>query len=246
MLASSRMALQFGNWLYRNAFPLYRPTYSLYKAYEDRAERRFVTANLLPGDVAVDVGANIGIYSRFLAKCVGPTGQVHSFEPSPENFGRLRAALSSLYNVRLNQLTVGDASGPSKLYVSDALNVDHRAYPSERESRRCIPINSITLDDYFRPGERVDLIKLDVQGYELHALRGSERVLRENRGIKLLLEFWPHGLRQAGGNCQDLILLLQSHGMTIRQFSKGGLQPIHLKSVNYSPEWYVNLLAYRF
>ena len=70
----------------------------------------------------------------------------------------------------------------------DSRNVDHRAYLPEGGSRDTVPIDVIALDDYFRPGDRVDLIKLDVQGYELHALRGANRVLHDNPAAKLILE----------------------------------------------------------
>ena len=71
-------------------------------------------------------------------------------------------------------------------------------YLPEGDSRHRCQIEMIALDDYFKPGQRVDLIKMDIQGYELHALRGASRVLADNPGIKLLLEFWPYGLKQAG------------------------------------------------
>ena len=128
---------------------------------------------LFPGAVAVDPGANIGIYSRFFSGCVGPTRVVHAFEPSPENFRRLRSATGKLPNVCLSRAAVGERSGRSQLYLSKKLNVDHRAYLPEGGSRDTVPIDVIALDDYFRPGDRVDLIKLDVQGYELHASRGQ-------------------------------------------------------------------------
>jgi hypothetical protein len=103
----------------------------------------------------------------------------------------------------------------------------------------------VALDDYFKPGETVNLIKLDVQGYELHALRGAQRVLHENTGIELLFEFWPYGLKQAGAEWIDLLTSLEQHGFVVRQLCKDGLKALPLGSVEESPEWYVNLFASR-
>jgi hypothetical protein len=50
---------------------------------------------------------------------------------------------------------------------------------------------------------------VDVQGFELHALRGAKRVLQENRDIKLVLEFWPVGLKQAGASADELLSFLE-------------------------------------
>ena len=234
-----------GNRVYEHAFPIYRPLYRAFKVYADRAERQLLRKILFPGAVVVDAGANIGIYSEFLSRCVGPTGVVHSFEPSPDNFKRLRAATRKLSNVRLSQAAVGERSGNSELYLSDKLNVDHRAYVADGDSRRTVPIEMVALDDYFKPGERVDLIKMDIQGYELHALRGANRVLEDNADIKLLVEFWPYGLKQAGANWVDLIAALEQKGMAIRQVSSEGLIPFHPSSTSESADWYVNLFASR-
>src|SRR6266480_6618527 len=243
MSAAARFGRRIGNELYKVAFPMYRPLYSAFKSYTDRTERRVLARHLSPGSIVVDAGANIGIYSQFLARCVGQGGMVHSFEPSPENFGRLHAALSQFPNVRLNQLAVSDKTGDGLLYVSEELNVDHRAYPAEGETRRTVPIRSTTLDDYFKPGESVDLIKMDIQGYELHALRGAKRVLADNPNARLLLEFWPYGLKQAGANWMDLIVTLESKNMTLCRVAKRGLAPFRSESVNESPDWYLNLFA---
>ena len=234
-----------GNEVYKHAFPIYRPLYAAYKAYADRAERELLRQVLFPGAVVVDAGANIGIYSQFLSRRVGTTGVVHSFEPAPENFERLRSATRRLSNVRLSQSAIGEHSGNSELYLSDKLNVDHRAYMAGGDSRRTIPIEMVALDDYFKPGERVDLIKIDIQGYELHALQGATRVLADNPDIKVLLEFWPYGLKQAGANWIDVITALEARGMVIQQASAGGLIPFHSESASESAHWYVNLFASR-
>jgi FkbM family methyltransferase len=232
-----------GNRLYEHAFPVYRLCYRAFKAYTDRAERQLLRGILSAGAVVVDAGANIGVYSQFLSRCVGPTGVVHSFEPSPENFRRLQSATRRLANVRLSQAAVGECSGRSKLYVSDQLNVDHRTYATEGDSRPAVQIDIIALDDYFKPGQRVDLIKMDIQGYELHALRGANRVLADNPSAKLLLEFWPYGLKQAGANWIELIDTLERKNMAVCQVTKLGLIPFRSESVSESPDWYVNLFV---
>ena len=234
---------EIGNRVYDRAFPIYALCYRAFKTCADRAERKLLRRTLSPGDVAVDVGANIGIYTQLLSRWVGPTGLVHSFEPSPENFGRMRSATRKLANVRLSQSAVGESSRRTTLYVSDKLNVDHRAYLPEGDSRHTVPIEMIALDDYFKPGERVDLIKMDIQGYELQALRGANRVLADNPGIKLLFEFWPYGLKQAGGSSAELIAVLKENGKLIQQVSSEGLTGFDPGSANESEAWYINLFA---
>ena len=232
------------NKVYEHSFPIYRPLYAAYKTYVDRAERRLLRKVLFQGAVVVDVGANIGIYSEFLSRYVGPTGVVHSFEPSPDNFNRLSAATRNLSNVRLTQAVVGERSGECKLYVSDKLNVDHRAYKTD-DLRRVVPIEMIALDDYFKAGQRVDLVKMDIQGYELHALRGAQRVVQENSDINLLLEFWPAGLEQAGVSWERLVEMLQGSGMTLHLVRTGGLIPFDVRDIRNDISWYVNLFAHR-
>jgi FkbM family methyltransferase len=236
---------QVGNSAYKYAFPVYRFAYRIYKAYTDRAARQLLQKVLYNGAVAVDAGANIGIYSVFLSRCVGPNGVVHSFEPSPDNFMRLCSATRKLLNVRPCATVVGECSRQTILYVSDKLNVDHRAYVSEGNRRRALPVGMVALDDYFKPGERVDLLKLDIQGYEFHALQGAKRILNENPDIKLLLEFWPYGLKQAGVSGNELIEMLEGFGMNIMSMDADGLMPFKARNARVDVNWYINLFASR-
>jgi len=236
---------RIGNKAYKNIFPAYRFAYRIFKAYGDRAERQLLQRILSSGAVVVDAGANIGIYSEFLSRCVGPKGVVHSFEPCPDNFMRLRCAMRKLPNVHLCPAAVGERSGETMLYVSDKLNVDHRAYVTEGNARRALQVGMVALDDYFKPGERVDLLKLDIQGYELHALQGAKRIVNENPEIKLLLEFWPYGLNQAGANWGQLIETLEGFAMNIMFVRADGLIPFERRNVRTDEDWYVNLFASR-
>lgn len=244
-MSTTSVLRRAANTVYQRAFPLYRPLYAAYKAYADRAERDLLSKILFRGAVVADVGANIGIYSRFLSRCVGPGGLVHSFEPSGDNFARLSRATDDLSNVRCTQAVVGERSGDCELYISDELNVDHRAYSAGGDSRRAVSSRMVALDDYFKPGERLDLIKMDVQGYELHALRGAQRVLRENTNIKLLLELWPAGLEQAGAKWEELIELLHRLNMTVTFVRSAGSVPFDPRDVRNDISWYVNIFAHR-
>ena len=245
LMRAASVFRRIGNKAYKYAFPAYRFAYRMFKAYADRAERQLLQKILFPGAVVVDAGANIGIYSEFLSRCVGPNGVVHSFEPSPDNFTRLRCATRKLANVCPCQAAVGERSGETMLYVSDNLNVDHRAYVTEGNPRRALEVGMVALDDYFKPGERVDLLKLDVQGYELHALQGAKRILNENREIKLLLEFWPYGLKQAGANWRELIEMLEGFAMNVMSVGANSLIPFEASKVRTDVNWYVNLFASR-
>ena len=140
---------------------------------------------------------------------------------------------------------MGERSGQSNLYLSDTLNADHRTYFTETSGQRVVQVVIVALDDYFKPGQRVDLIKLDIQGYELHALRGADRVLHDNPATKLILELWPYGLRQAATPWPDLIAALEEKGMLIRQISAKGLTPFLPDLGRESADWYTNLFASR-
>ena len=162
-----------------------------------------------------------------------------------ENFRRLQSATRKLANVRVSHAAVGEHTGKSTLYLSDKLNVDHRTYITEEDSRHAVPIDIVALDDYFKPGQRVDLIKMDIQGYELHALRGAKRVLEENPDINLLLEFWPLGLEQAGVHWDELIDTLRGFSMDVTVVRTSGLIPFEARDVQIDVSWYVNLFARR-
>jgi FkbM family methyltransferase len=206
---------RLGNRLYTFAPGLYGPVYSFYKAVSDRVERRLISQHVAPGMTVLDVGANIGVYTRFLADLVSPTGKVIAIEPDLENFRRLTRATASNPAVVALHAAASDATGTCTLYISDSLNVDHHIYASS-ESREAVTVPAYRIDDLVTPGSRVDFIKMDIQGAEPIAIRGAERVLMENPGIVLLFEYWPDGIRRSGNDPDQLLTHLRGLGFTLQ------------------------------
>lgn len=234
------------NKLYEHCYPAYYPLYSAWKAYSDRAERKQLDQVLRPGMTVADVGANIGIYTQFFSMRLGQQGQVHAFEPGPVNFTRLQENTRHLSNASLNHAAVGESNGTIKLFISDELNVDHRTFDSG-EGRDSIDVPMVSLDNYFSPGQSVDLIKLDVQGYEMSVLLGAQRILADNPDIKILMEYWPYGLKQASVEPSRVIDFFKSKGFRIRKISPSG-QSDFIDEGRLDPENvndYCNLLVCR-
>lgn len=169
---------RLANKLYEHCYTAYYPLYAVWKAFSDRRERALLRRLIRPGMTVVDIGANIGIYTRFFSELAAASGRVHAFEPAPSNYKRLQENTEHFANVSLKQAAVGDRSGTIRLFVSDELNVDHRTFDSG-DGRKEIDVPVVSLDEYFTAGHRVDLIKIDVQGYELSVLQGAKRVLAE-------------------------------------------------------------------
>jgi FkbM family methyltransferase len=204
--------LRLGEQLYRRAYTAYLPLYSTYKSISDRTERQLLRSVVRPGMTAVDVGANIGVHTRYLARLCGPNGRVVAFEPSPINFARLKANVRKLPNVTIHASAVGGQSGSIPLYLSPHLNVDHRTYETG-EARHRIDVPVVRLDDIFPPRSRVDLLKVDVQGFEPPVLEGARRLIAENLELKAVIEYWPYGLMQGGRDPTAMLGLLADLGL---------------------------------
>lgn len=210
----NKLLLGIGNVLFRHCYPLYLPLYSVYKAISDRTERALLREIITPGMTVIDVGANIGIYTRYLASIVGPNGAVYAFEPSPLNYVRLRNNAQG-HNVTTIEAAVGEGRGTAELFLSEEANVDHRMYDSG-DGRQKMDVALVSLDEYFPAGARVDFIKIDVQGHEYSVLKGASRLLKENPRIVCLLEFWPFGLAKAGIRPTILTQFISDLGFTYK------------------------------
>jgi len=154
-----------------------------------------IKKNVRRGATCADVGANVGLITRVLAKAVGKRGQVIAFEAYPPTADRLRAALADegLGRITVENMAVTDGAEPTAWLHSGrgradgewnvvGHDVDGRETPPELE----VPATS--LDEYISAGERLDFVKIDVEGAEGRVLAGMQRLLREARPL-VLIEF---------------------------------------------------------
>ncbi len=146
---------------------------------------------LQPGDVFVDVGANVGLMTVYAARLVGPSGKVIAFEPVPELFDLLHRSIGSnqLTNVEVVRAAVGPQSGRLHLDVSGAC-----PSATDRMSNDTIAVAMISLDDYLEKAcnvNRVKLLKVDVEGFEASVIRGACHLLQSKQAPLVCLEYSP-------------------------------------------------------
>ncbi|MBN1264363.1 MAG: FkbM family methyltransferase [Anaerolineales bacterium] len=146
-----------------------------------------------PGAIVYDVGANIGYVSMMCAKCAGPEGKVFAFEPLPDNQQRFMRtlALNQLQDrVVLVNKAVGRSTGSTTFWVHASTSMGRldSVMPENGQFQRSIDIEIVSLDDYiYTQGHPVpDVIKLDIEGGEVDALPGMQRLLKEGRPLLLV------------------------------------------------------------
>jgi FkbM family methyltransferase len=162
-----------------------------------------------------DVGANLGMYSLMAARRVGPQGEVHAFEPTPRLVRKVRdnAGLNGFSNIVVNQVAVADKLGTAQFFL--CADDDQSSLAAVSDS--VISVRTITLDDYIAENgiPRVDLMKIDVEGAEVRALEGGERLLSRPYAPTIFLEINPLALEKMGSSAGALESLLRGHGYTL-------------------------------
>jgi FkbM family methyltransferase len=162
----------------------------------------------------VDVGANLGLYTLFMAGLVGPTGRVIAFEPDPDLVALLRGncAVNAAANVEAHGAALG--STPGRLFLNRImLNSGNNHLGAQGRSALRQPLEvEVAAFDSLLPGVRPDFVKIDVQGWELKVLRGMEGTLKGADPV-IYLEFWPEGLKRAGDTPRELFSFTRDLGL---------------------------------
>ena len=183
--------------------------------------RRALERLTQPGMVALDVGAHIGYHTRLLADLVGEQGRVIALEPHPNSWARLRQNTGDRLNVTALQLAASEAEGSAALHdyllmsASGSLHYDEALARQQRArmgagdvAPRGAPdfepqryqVRTVAIDDCLDQIGigRIDIVKMDIEGAELAALRGMRRTIADSPGLALVMEYNPAALQAFG------------------------------------------------
>jgi len=164
---------------------------ALYKVHEPLATK-LLMETLKPGMNAVDIGGNIGYYAMLEARLVGPAGKVIAIEPMPENSEQLCNNITNngYQNILVHKVAIGDRDGTALMYITQKSNWHSLYPPASSKGEMKVPVS--TLDSLLMPYElaSVDLVRMDLEGYEVVVIEGMKRTL-EKYGPRLLVELHP-------------------------------------------------------
>jgi FkbM family methyltransferase len=188
-------------------------------------EVRAALSRLQPGEVAVDIGANVGWHTLLMAARVGPRGHVYAFEPNPSTRGRLRAAVeaNALAQVSVDPRAVADSPQPRAFEAPDAGHVwDGTGRLTGDAGPAGVEVPCTTLDEFTaeRRLATLTLVKIDVEGWELAVLRGARRVLTTLRP-RIIFEFDPAYVSRCGGSAAELMRLWQAASYAVYALTPG-------------------------
>ncbi|MBX3228136.1 MAG: FkbM family methyltransferase [Labilithrix sp.] len=192
------------------------------------------------GDTAIDIGANFGLWAYYFSKAVGPSGKVYSFEPIPftaRTFRLIARVLGFSQNVELVTKGCGAKNETVKFTVpvmdTGAISaglVHMRGRNDERPGRdkhapfpktKDIECEVVAIDDYLPQLERVSLVKCDIEGADLFAMRGAVATLKKHKPV-VVIEITPWFLEGFGLRVADVVSFFEELGYRCYAYDDGG------------------------
>lgn len=185
--------------------------------------------------VFVDVGANIGYFTVLAGLRIhaGGTGRVIAIEPNPECCALLQRNLVinwSMCEIELHKVAAGAEKGAAWLtYPADRAANARLSVESDEAGERGFRAPMLPLDDIVPEGLAVDILKVDVEGHELEVFEGAERVIAQSPDIRVVMEWSPKQMKEAGVSAEALAVTLTRLDLVARRLPEtktlAGLTP---------------------
>jgi FkbM family methyltransferase len=196
-------------------------------AYDTDGEVAVFLSLLKEGMTVVDVGANTGMYSLQAGVAVGPTGRVYAFEPFPDVYRRLseHIRLNGASNVLGVPVALADREGVVTFHLG---RLGSQGSLFRVDTDRAIQVGTRTLDSFLAEQGvgRVDVVKVDVEGAEMHVLRGMPELLSGATRPALMFEICAAHLKAAGFTPAELFNAIVSYGYAGSVIRGGQLVPV--------------------
>ena len=163
--------------------------------------------------IVIDIGANIGYYTLIIAKAIGSEGEVLAVEPDPVsvNFLSKNISINGYQNVKIKQIAVGDHNGSATLYRFKHANWNSLIASSD--SAEAVEVPCLTLDSLIQSRKKVDLVRMDIEGYECDVIENASWVLQELKP-KLCIEI--HTPIVGADRVQNMLAILENNGYTAK------------------------------
>jgi FkbM family methyltransferase len=194
---------------------------------------QFINAQLSPGDVYIDVGAHVGMVAVSVARSVAGV-RVHAFEPHPINADRFlrNQKLNEVSSITVNRMAVGDQNGELTLASPGGGSDSFYVSDSDDDGPR-VPVT--TLDDYAKEHRlsEVQLLKLDVEGYEPAVLRGAKDLIAAGRIKVIVCELSSSLLMRSGSSESSLVGWLADRDYSIHELPRFGLHRLRNIPANH-------------
>ena len=195
-----------------------------FNVYE-KSESKFIKSSCFEGMNILDIGANIGYYTALFSQLAGVNGTVIAVEPDEESYKYLTKSVNSFNykNVFSFRLAASDTKQKLPLYISKDNRGDNRLY-SNNKKRNSIIVECLTVDELLKENDikNLDLIKIDVQGYEPKVLKGMRNIVKSSKQLMILSEFWPKGILEAGENPKEFLSMLRKMQFQLFELKKNG------------------------
>jgi FkbM family methyltransferase len=227
----------------------------IYEFDAERKEQALVRLLVQPGMTVLDVGANIGEYTKLFSLLVGESGRVFAFEPDPDSARRIDEMVTreTLVNVELVNRAISEQSGKITLNrfpeeYSSWNSIGHPRMEDPRNPMQLVPIVSsieveaVTLDQFCRTHglDQIDYLKLDVEGAEFMALKGASTLLSRKAIRHLQFEVSRKMLDGLSTSAKPVFDLLHSHGYECHVITSNGQVG---ETVTDSSAFYDNYIA---